>query len=165
MKKKTKIILFVFIFFWLWGCFVSVSDENENESIKKNDSVKKTEKTHDVEVDNTNLDYLGCEFINDEYHGKVLAAYFDFENLSEENKSFGFTYTVKAFQDGVEIENAMFAENEFHKNAFKEIQPNTKLKVGSFFECKNTEIPIILEVYEWISFDNEKLMEIEIKPE
>lgn len=163
MKKFSILLLSFFLCFG--GCVVTVSDANENETIKKDDSVKKTEKMHDVEIDNTNLDYLGCEFINDEYHGKVLAVYFDFENISDENKSFGFTYTVKAFQDGVEIENAMFVENEFHENAFKEIQPNAKLKVGNFFECENEESPIILEVYEWISFDNEKLMEIEIKQE
>mgnify|MGYP003292429650 CR=1 FL=1 len=164
MKKIFSIILFLFCFS-LCGCVIRISDLEETETTKKEDVVKENKPIHDIEENSTSLDYIGCEVIDDEYHGKVLLVKFDFENVSEENKTFAYTYTVKAFQNGVEMEDAIFTENEFHENSFKEIRPETKITVAESFEYKDVESPIILEVYPWISFDNEKLMEIEIKPE
>lgn len=164
MKKIFSIILLLFCFS-LCSCVIRISEPNEVETTKKNDVLSNTEKQHDAEKSETNLDYIGCEVIDDEYHGKVLLVKFDFENVSDENKTFAYTYTVKAFQNGVEMEDAMFIENGNHDNSFKEIRPETKITVAESFEYKDTESPIVLEVYPWISFNNEKLMEIEVKPE
>lgn len=164
MKKTVFFMFFLFTFF-LGGCLLPTIEFDEEEATSKTDSVNKVEEKHDVEKSETNLDYVGCEIIEDDYHGKVFIAYFDFENVSNENKEFLYTYTVKAFQKGVEMETAIFTENDYYDNACKEIQPNTKIKVAKPFEYKDEESPIILEVYPWISFDDKKLMEIEIKPE
>ena len=164
MKKIFSIILLLFCFY-LCGCVIRFSEPDKNETTKKEDVLSEADKQHDAEKSETNLDYIGCEVIDDEYHGKVLLVKFEFENVSEENKQFAYTYSVKAFQNGVEMEDAMFVENDFHDNSFKEIRPETKITVAESFEYTDTESPIILEVRPWISFDNEKLMEVEIKPE
>lgn len=164
MKKILTVALLIFSIS-LCGCVIRISEPDESETTKKNDVLSDAEKQHDAETSETNLDYIGCEVIDDEYHGKVLLVKFDFENVSDENKTFAYTYTVKAFQNGVEMEGAVFIENEMHDNSFKEIRPETKITVAESFEYTDTESPIILEVRPWISFNNEKLMEIEIKPE
>ena len=163
MKKKTKIILFVFIFFWLGSCFIRVSDEND--VTKKQDTIKQKESEHDIEWGLTTLDYFGCEVFEEENYGKLIAFYFDFFNKSEENQAFYTTYTVKAFQNGIEMEKSYFNENESYENSVKDIQPNNTVKVAVVYEYEDNENPITLEVYPWISFDNKKLMEIEVKPE
>lgn len=162
--KKISFVLLICFTLSLCGCIIRVSDGNQKETTKKEDAINQQESEHDVQKSKTNLDYIGCEIIDDDYHGKVIMFCFDFENVSEENKMFAYTYTVKAFQNGVEMEDAIFVENEYDDNASKEIRPNTKIKVAESFEYRDTESPIILEVYPWISFTNEKLMEIEINP-
>lgn len=164
MKKILTVALFIFSLS-LCGCVIRISESDESETTKKNDVLIDTEKQHDAEKSETNLDYVGCEVIDDEYHGKVLLVKFNFENVSDENKTFAYTYIVKAFQNGVEMKDALFIESEMHDNSFKEIRPETKITVAESFEYTDAESPIILEVRPLISFNNEKLMEIEIKPE
>lgn len=163
--KKILTVLLLFFTFSLCGCVIKVSDSTDTETNKKEDVFKEKQSEHDVQGTLTTLDYLGCEIFEEEYYGKMIAFYFDFGNISEENQAFYTTYTVKAFQSGVEMEKSYFSENENYENSVKDIQPSNTVKVAVVYECNDTENPITLEVYPWISFNNEKLMEIEIKPE
>lgn len=164
MKKIFSIISLLFCFS-LCSCVIRVSDADNTKANKKEDTVNQKESEHDIEGSITTLDYLGCEVFEEEYYGKLIAFYFDFGNKSEENQAFYTTYTVKAFQNGIEMEKSYFSENESYENSVKDIQPDNTVKVAVVYEYKDNKNPINLEVYPWISFDNEKLMEIEIKPE
>ena len=165
MKKFSFVVLLFSLFFG--GCVIRVSDSNnpKEEITKKEDTLKETKSEHDIEGSLTTLDYLGCEVFEEEYYGKMIAFYFDFGNKSEENQAFYTTYTVKAFQNGIEMEKSYFSENESYENSVKDIQPDNTVKVAVVYEYKDNENPINLEVYPWISFEERKLFEIEIKPE
>lgn len=163
MKKIFSVILLFFCFF-LCGCVIRVSDADKTKYNKKEDTVNKKESEHDIEGSLTTLDYVGCEVFEEKYCGKLIAFYFDFGNKSEENQAFYTTYTVKAFQNGIEMEKSYFSENESYENSVKDIQPDNTVKVAVVYEYKDNKNPINLEVYPWISFDDKKLMEIEIKP-
>ena len=164
MKKIFAVILLLFSFS-LCGCVIRVSDSDEAETSKKEDAIEQKASEHDIEGTITTLDYLGCEVFEEEYYGKMIAFYFDFGNISEENQAFYTTYTVKAFQNGIEMEKSYFSENKSYENSVKDIQPNNTVKVAVVYEYEDSENPITIEVYPWISFDDKKLMEIEIKPE
>lgn len=162
MNKKIILTIVLIFCIGLGGCLIRVPSLPEQETEKKEDTISKQESKPEVTKAPTNINYVGGEIMTDDYYGKIVLFYFDFENVSEDNKTFAYTYTVKAFQNGVEMDRAYMVDNEYDDNSIKEIRPNTKIKVAESFVLNDDKSPIVLEVSPWISFNNEKLMEIEI---
>lgn len=109
--------------------------------------------------DDMRVKYKKHEFTENMSGEKCIVIYYEFTNNSNENKVFDYNFTDKAFQNGVELDFSLFHVNEESKNSDREIQPNTTVTVASAFVI-NSESDIILEVQPFISFSDEKLMEM-----
>ena len=77
---------------------------------------------------------------------KCLVLYFDFTNNADESYAFDYTFMVKAFQDGVEIQPTYFHVNEETKNGSKEIEPGMTLRVAEQYEIKDVSGKIEIEI-------------------
>ena len=120
-------------------------------------------------INNTEFDYNGMhvkyvkhEILTNMAGEKCLAVYYEFTNNSDENKEFIYLFSDKVFQNGVELEASMFHVNEESKNSGKEIQPGTTITVTSGFVLGESRDSVTLQIEPWISFSDEKLMEISL---
>lgn len=77
---------------------------------------------------------------------QCLVLYFDFTNNSEESQAFGYTFSVKAFQNGVELEPTFFHVNTETENSTKEIKPGVTLRVAEQFGIEDVSGTIEVEI-------------------
>lgn len=163
MKRISLVFMCCFLISFL-GCGASTSSSGRPNTISVEDAIKQANSTPKrVKESGTSLEYVGCEVVENKFLGTIVSIYFDFENTSNENKIFAYTYTVKAFQDGVEMDREILFDDKYDDNSIKEIQPGAKIRVSVSFEYED-EKPIILEVCPWISLNNEILMKMEVTP-
>lgn len=181
-KKKTCSVIalcicgaFIFI-----GIFASVMDSDSSSKKVSNSNVnydvlKKSDEDAEITQEkiiakekkkssNKSFTYndLYVKFveakIEDDYSGEeCLVLYFDYTNNSDENESFLYSFTVRAFQNGVELDNSYFHVNDETKNKEREIQPGTSVRVATNFAIGEDRSPVDVEVTPWISFNDEVL--------
>ncbi|MCA0251248.1 MAG: DUF5067 domain-containing protein [Actinobacteria bacterium] len=92
-----------------------------------------------------------------DHDGKpVLVVDFTFTNNSEDAASFMFALRAKAFQDGIELEDAILIGNKKYDsaNTMKEIKPGKSLKVQQAFSLDNKKDDVEIEVTKLLSFDD-----------
>lgn len=93
-----------------------------------------------------------------DYDGKsVLVVDFTFTNNSADEANFMFAASAQAFQDGVELEDAIFVDDKYDtQNAMKDIKPGKSIPVqwGYVLDGKTD---VTVEVSELLSFDDAKL--------
>lgn len=143
-------------------------ERKEQEEEKKAEEEKK-KKEEEEEKNKFNYDEMDVEFIEYKIEENMVGdecfvLYFDFANNSDENAAFMYKFSVKAFQNGVEMESSWNHVNDETKNHGKEIQPGTTIRVADAFYIEDKESPIDIEVGPWASFSNKKLFQLEIKP-
>lgn len=99
------------------------------------------------------IDVVGYEVITE--GGKnVLCVIADYENTTEESCMPIMQYTITAFQDGIELENAYtLYEPEGCKDSTLEIRPGAKIRYSSQYELTG-DTPVEIEVAPLFDFDN-----------
>lgn len=112
--------------------------------------------------DDTHVKYLKHEVVENMTGDKCLAVYYEFTNNSEENQTFIYLFNDKAFQNGVELDGSLFHVNDDSKNSSREIQPGTTVVVVSGFVLGDESSDVTLQIEPWISFSNEKLLELDL---
>lgn len=141
-------------------------DENNNESQPEESQAQEpmenesTESTTEFDYEDMHVRYTGHELGQNMAGEKTLIVYFDFTNNSSENKSFAYSFSAKAFQNGVELDSSLLFSNDTCKNRDNEIQPGTTVPVGVDFVLGEDMSDISLQVTPWISFTDEILMDI-----
>ena len=95
--------------------------------------------------------------VGSDYEGNpCLIVYYDFTNNSSENASSAVSVHMKAFQNGVQCETAIFMEeNEAMNNYMKDVQPGTTLNIGQCYSLSDMS-PVTLEASELITLDDLK---------
>lgn len=91
-----------------------------------------------------------------DYQGKrAVVVDFTFTNNSDKANSFAFATRVKAFQDGIELEDAMFFDDDVYDsaNSMKDIKPGKSISVQDAFVL-DSDADVEIEVTELISFDD-----------
>lgn len=109
--------------------------------------------TIDCVISDCHISYVKHELVENIAGEKCVAVYFDFSNNSSENKAFYTVATVKAFQDGIELESSLFHVNDESHDSSAEIKPNVKVTVCEAFEVRN-DSDIELEIEPWINFSD-----------
>ena len=104
---------------------------------------------------------IGDVTYGEDYEGeKVVVVHYDFTNNASEAKAALFAINVKAFQDGVELETALVADDTVYDAAIaqKEIKSGVTLEdcQAAFVLSGTSDIEV--EVTEFISFSDEKLV-------
>lgn len=80
-----------------------------------------------------------------------------FENTTDRTTCFDLSYTVKAFQDGVELDPVFYQPNLDLSTGSKDIKPGGSLTVYEAFELSSMD-PVEVEVYEWLSWDDTPIL-------
>lgn len=142
------------------------SENTKNGSDNTEEEAKKPTKVETTEVSDTEFDYddmhvkyTGHEIGENMAGEKCLIVYFEFTNNSNENKSFIYSFTGKAFQNGVGLEDSLLFANDTCKNRDTEIQPGTTITVGKDFVLGEDMSNVTLQVTPWISVGEKILLE------
>lgn len=101
----------------------------------------------------------GIEMVKDYMGNPAAIIRFSFTNNSEKNASAMGDLQYKAFQNGVQMETAVISDDSVYNSSdlMKEIQPGVTLEVGAAYKLDSETAPIAFEVYELLSFNDEKL--------
>lgn len=92
-----------------------------------------------------------------DYEGRpALIVNFTFTNNSKKDANFMFATSVKAFQDGVELETAIGVDGSDLSNSMKDLKPGASLAVQDAFVLTSTT-DVTIEVTELISFKDTML--------
>ena len=116
-----------------------LEEQKRIEAEKAEEEKRKAEEALKFEKYGLNVKFLEYKIEENTWGDKCLVLYFDYENNSEESCSFGYTFTVKAFADGIEIEPTYGTVNDETENSYKEIKPGAKLTVAEAYELGNIE--------------------------
>lgn len=170
-KKRPVIAMAIGIGLVILGVILTPPDE-ENNAEKNNSTTQvidqETEEptTEEVEESKTSFEYaeMNVEFLEykieeDAAGTQCLVLYFDFTNNDKDSHSFGYTFDVKAFQDGVQLESTYFHVNDETHNAEKEIKTGVTLKVAEQFEIKDVSGKIEIEVEPFNIWSDKTLFE------
>ena len=149
----------------------AAQEQAEREKAEKEQAAKKKaekekaeeEKAKKFEYADTNIKYLRSEIDYNSIDDKCLYVYFEFTNNSDENESFNYLVTCKAFQNGVELETNYIYDCDEERNGTKEIQPGTTITVAEVFKLGDSTENVSLEVTPFSIWSDRKLFEYEIK--
>jgi hypothetical protein len=164
-KDKTRPLLFLAVGFVLFCIALLITPEsNEENSDISNENItteQQTETTSEEEKVTTEetektetsfeyadmiVDFLEYKIEEDAAGTQCLVLYFDFTNNANDSYAFGYTFAVKAFQDGVELEPTYFHVNDETKNSEKEIKKGVTLTVAEQFELAEVSGDIEIEI-------------------
>lgn len=123
------IIMFILVMFML-----RFSSCGESSNVKQSDTVYKQQEFETTNEKVATTSDSEIEYLKHEVHGDDLVVYMKFTNKSSDNMTYCFSYSTKAFQNGVELESLLLSDiNEF-ENKYKEIQPNTEITVAEVYK-------------------------------
>lgn len=90
-----------------------------------------------------------------DYEGKpTLVVDFTFTNNSDQDANFMFAASAKAFQDGVQLEDAILMDDSYDpSNSLKDLKPGVSIDVQNAYVLTATT-DVTVEVTELISFDD-----------
>ena len=137
---------------------VAVEDSYELEDIER----LKSQSDYEISVN-------GSILTDDGKGTDLLIIQTTFTNSSKETKNMG-SFDTKAFQNGVQINHSFLpynhplAEKEELDNQYKDIQPDNSIDVWLVYELKDTESPVELTAVDYMSFDQNKILDEEINP-
>ncbi len=133
--------------------------KDEAQSEKPAEEEPKAEQDSDTFVcDDFTAKFLSYSVVKDYEDKDVLRLVFEYTNTSDDTASFIWDSSVKAFQNGVELDMAfVLEEDKEYSNSSKEVKPGTTINVASLFELTDKS-DVEIEVSELISFSNNKLV-------
>ena len=190
-KSRTFILLGIGIALFAIGIALTPSDSEESESNnqvaeiqeveaennieeiqetekEKSESVEENEIVKNIEENSKSFEYADMKVELVEYSieentvgEKCLVLYFDFTNNRDESLAFGYTFTVKTFQNGVELEPTYFHVNNETKNSTREIKPGVTLRVAEQYGIEDVSGKIEVEIEPFNIWSDKVLLDYE----
>lgn len=166
-----KIILVLLMSFVLVGCGSSTTETKPEESSETVETVEETTEEAVPVEEPKNIIELGVpiEFddfvitiqsfeLTTDYEGKDIIKYvYDYTNNGDDATMPSFSYSLKAFQDGVETENPFMSDKVDLGIGQKEIKAGATLNgCEGMIGIEDISKPIELELEKLISFDSTK---------
>jgi hypothetical protein len=136
-----------------------VIEEKEEEPVKKKED--KEENSKSFEYADMTVEFIEYSIEENAVGEKCLVLYFDFTNDRDESQAFGYTFTVKAFQDGVELEPTYFQVNKETENSTKEIKPGVTLRVAEQYGIEDVSGTINVEIEPFNIWSDKVLLDYE----
>ena len=136
-----------------------VIEEQEEEPVKKKED--KEENIKSFEYADMTVEFIEYSIEENAVGEKCLVLYFDFTNDRDESQAFGYTFTVKAFQDGVELEPTYFQVNKETENSTKEIKPGVTLRVAEQYGIEDVSGTIEVEIEPFNIWSDKVLLDYE----
>ena len=158
MKKTLFGVLLLILVLCLCAC--GATEEATEQAAEE------TEQAAEPAEDNTATDakyaveLLDAQKLTNYEGEEVFAVFYNFTNNSEETVSATVALYVKAFQDGVQLDNGYLAESDLPEDKastydadYKEVRPGTTIQCCEEFKLTSTS-DVEVEVTEFMSFDN-----------
>jgi hypothetical protein len=117
--------------------------------------------TNVFEISAFKVVYVSHEVLTNRDNEPMLLIKFEYTNKSKEPTAFGWAASVKAYQDGVEIESSPISwlktkQPEECQNRWLEVQQGTTITAAETFKLRNMESPVDITVMEWPGIGSEK---------
>lgn len=153
---------------YIVGAENNESTGNEQEEtqteIEKEEAEEEKEEQEEVvgfEYDGIKVVFKECVVVG----GEDIYIYFEMTNNSDDDVTFDYTFSVNAWQGGVEIDQNFFYDCEEEENASRSIRPGTTITIAEVFELRNDVDEVEIEISPFITFTNEVLCEFTIEME
>lgn len=167
MKKIVfGIALVLILSIFVVGCSSSNDNSTPNEVATTEPSNYVSEATPSPISDSTIGDYevtIKSAKLGEDYEGNtIIVLTYDWTNNSDETAAALYSITVKAFQDGIELDYAIVMDSDVYDSgaSFKEIRPGATLEVQSAFVLRNDSSDVEVEISEWISFSDDVITKV-----
>ena len=93
-----------------------------------------------------------------DYEGKdVLIVTYEWTNNGDEEQMFSTAFSAKAYQNGIECASAYFVDSVDAQKSLTNIKPGASLEVQEAYALNDTS-DVEIEVTEWISFNDDKVV-------
>lgn len=146
-------------------CLTSCSDDSSNNSGSSGSAVQDANKSNGTMQDKGELGKYAVEIssykLAKDYEGKpAIVIEYQFTNNSDDAANFMTALNYKAFQDGIELETAIIADDNVYDSgaSMKDIKTGKTLTVYSAYVLSDETKPVECEVTELISFDDKKVV-------
>lgn len=134
------------------------ADTSQNSDVTE-DANKEAAPSDSGELGDYTVSILNHELTEDYEGNPAIRVYFDFTNNSEDTASFYIATSVKAFQNGIELETAVCIDDvEADDNNLKDIKQGATLQCTRIFLLDDDSSPVEIEASELISWDDKMLV-------
>lgn len=176
MKRVITIILAGMMIVSLFGCTASgpeeSSPENSNqmaqvesaqvESVAPSDDVSEyvpEELESSGDIGDYSISINGFELIEDYSGAPAILISYTFTNNGEETANAMTSISERAYQNGVELDMAIIANSDILNadDQMKDIKTGASIDLKSAFLLTSETAPVEFEIFEWISFSDEKI--------
>lgn len=137
--------------------------ENKTEQSNQKTEQKSEEKANTFRYADVTMKYLESKIDYNSIDEKCLFVYFEMTNNSDENESFDYLVTCKAFQNGIELDTNYIFDCDEEKNGSKKIQPGATITVAEVFELGDSADNVTLEIRPFNIWSDRLLFEKEIQ--
>lgn len=155
--NSISILIMIIIFALPFSTNKNSNDQSQNDTLNPQPITEAfdplSDDIIDVDISDCHVKYIKHEIVENMSGDKCVAVYYEFTNNSKEGKTFDFTISDKAFQNGIELDISLFHVNDESKNGSSEIKPGVTITVCSGFVLRDETSDVELEVDEWISFN------------
>lgn len=140
------------------------NDKKEMASDSKDRGEKENEENSTkFSYNDADCEFLECKIEEDEFGEERLVLYFEFKNNSNENQAFGYLFSTKVFQNGVELDSSWIHVNEETRNSEREIQKGTTITVAEAFSVGESRENIKIEIAPFSAWSDKKIFEKEVQ--
>lgn len=101
---------------------------------------------------------VGAELSKDYKDNDCLVVIVDWSHNSTDAESFLWSFTYKAFQNGVECDNGMMVDGIDSNETSREIKAGVTRQVKIGFVIEDTVSPVEVEISEMLAFTDEKVV-------
>ena len=109
-----------------------------------------------LETSDGNVSIVGFTTAEDSDGAACFVALLEYENKKEESNSPLFEFSIKAYQDGVELDSGYIYNYSFenYKDSDTNVRPGSTLKYFQIFKLEGNS-PVDVEVAPMFNFDNQ----------
>lgn len=160
MKKLISVILTIALL-GAFALFALGSGESEpTTGDQGSSSADATVNDDPTKIGDYNVDIKSCRLAKD-YEGKdIVIVTYGYTNNSDTATPFMTAVSTKLFQGGVGLNECYVADdsaNYSSDNQMKDLQKGASLDVEVAYELNDVTTDVVVEVTEWISFDDSKI--------
>jgi hypothetical protein len=153
-------VVTIIIFIIMYAGAAALSDNVSNDSTTSKDSAKTEEPASNEDSSVIIVDAA----LGRDYEGKTtIVVNYEWTNTTDETTSLMLTYTIKAYQNGVELEGSIFADDWLSDkedtsgwvDMSKDVKPGATIKTSAAYVLSDESAPVDIEVSDLWNWDDD----------
>lgn len=109
------------------------------------------------DLGNYHIKIVSATLAKDYEGNSALVVTYEWTNNSEEEQMFSTAFSAKAYQNGMECTSAFLVDGVDAEKSLTNIKPGVTMEVQEAYELNDLS-DVEIEVTEWISFDDDKVV-------